>query len=156
MRGNAYMDVLPWIVGSDGIIRGPAGDGRIAAVTRDDAADVAVSVLLGEGHSGATYDVPGPESLTMHGGLRRFSRGPPAETSPIARRRSRKAYEARGARYGAPGWELEGWVTSLAGVATGELDMVGDAVLSLAGHAPMTFCEFLRRYPENYRHLLPA
>jgi NAD(P)H dehydrogenase (quinone) len=46
LRGNVYMDVLPWIVGSDDFIRGPAGEGHVAAVARDDVADVAVSVLL--------------------------------------------------------------------------------------------------------------
>jgi NAD(P)H dehydrogenase (quinone) len=34
LRGNVYMDVLSLILGSDGVIRGPAGDGRIAAVGR--------------------------------------------------------------------------------------------------------------------------
>ena len=42
-----------------------------------------------------------------------------------------------------------------AGVATGEMDVMSDAVLSLTGHPPMTFEEFLRRNPESYRHLLP-
>lgn len=48
LRGNVYLDVLPWIVGTDGFIRGPVGDGHVAAVARDDVADAAVSVLLGE------------------------------------------------------------------------------------------------------------
>ena len=66
-----------------------------------------------------------------------------------------EAYEAR-ARYDAPGWQLDGRVTSFAGVAVGEMDVVSDTVLVLTGHAPMTFGEFLRRYPGSYQHLLPA
>jgi len=69
LRGNAYMDVPPWIGGSEGAIRGPAGDGRFDMVARDYVDDVAVSVLLSEGHSGVTYDVSGPESLTMNQAL---------------------------------------------------------------------------------------
>src|SRR4029453_16835579 len=35
LRDNLYIDFLPLLVGADGVIRGPAGDGRVAAVTRD-------------------------------------------------------------------------------------------------------------------------
>ena len=34
-------------------------------LARDDIADVAVSVMTGSGHEGRTYDVTGPEALTM-------------------------------------------------------------------------------------------
>jgi NAD(P)H dehydrogenase (quinone) len=30
LRGSAYFEVLRWIIGADGVIRGPAGDGRVA------------------------------------------------------------------------------------------------------------------------------
>ena len=152
LRGNVYMDVLPWIVGSDGFIRGPAGDGRFAAVARDDVADVAVSVLLGEDHSGVTYDVSGPERLTLHQVAELFSRATGRGITYHAET-IEEAYEAR-SRYGAPDWEVEGWVTSLAGVACGEMDVVSGTVGELTGHAPMGLAEFLRRHPENYRHLL--
>jgi len=152
LRGNVYMDVLPWIVGTDGFIRGPAGDGRFAAVARDDVADVAVSVLRGEDHSGVTYDVSGPERLTLHQVAGLFSRATGRGITYHAET-IEEAYEAR-ARYGAPDWEVEGWVTSLAGVACGEMDVVSGTVGELTGHAPMGLAEFLRRYPENYRHLL--
>jgi uncharacterized protein YbjT (DUF2867 family) len=152
LRGNVYMDVILLIVGDDGVIRGPAGDGRFAAVARDDIADVAVSVLLGEGHSGVTYDVSGPERLTLHQVAQLFSRATGREISYHAET-IEEAYEAR-ARYGAPDWEVEGWVTSLAGVAGGEMDVVSTTVGELTGHPPMGLAEFLRRYPESYRHLL--
>lgn len=52
LRDSIYLDSLPFLAGAEGIIRGPAGDGRVAMVARDDIADVAVAVLLGEGTSG--------------------------------------------------------------------------------------------------------
>ena len=152
LRGNVYMDVLPWIVGTDGFIRGPAGDGRFAAVARDDVADVAVSVLRGEDHSGVTYDVSGPERLTLHQVAGLFSRATGRGITYHAET-IEEAYEAR-SRYGAPDWEVEGWVTSLAGVASGEMDVVSGTVGELTGHPPMGLAEFLRRYPESYRHLV--
>ena len=39
-------------------------------------------------------------------------------------------------------------------MATGEMDVVSDAVSELTGHAPMTFADFLRKYLESCRHLL--
>jgi NAD(P)H dehydrogenase (quinone) len=154
LRGNVYMDVIPWVVGTDGVIRGPAGEGRVAAVARNDLADVAVSVLLGEARRGVAYDVAGPERLTMHHIAEIFSRvtgrGITYDAETIE-----EAYEARD-HYGAPVWEVDGWVSSLAGVANGEMDVPSDAVLALTGHSPMAFDEFLRRNPENYRHLLLA
>ena len=54
--------MLPYFVGPDGVIRGPAGDGRVGFVARDDIADAAVAVLLdGAAHDGQTYDLTGPE-----------------------------------------------------------------------------------------------
>ena len=47
LRDNLYIDFMPLLVGPDGVIRGPAADGRVAAVARDDIADVAVAVLTG-------------------------------------------------------------------------------------------------------------
>src|SRR5690606_33091327 len=64
LRDSLYQDVLPYFA-SDGVIRGPAGDGRFAPVARDDIADVAAAVLLGDGHDGQTYDLTGPASMTM-------------------------------------------------------------------------------------------
>jgi NAD(P)H dehydrogenase (quinone) len=58
--------MLPALVGDDGVIRGPAGDGRVGAVARDDIADVAVTVMLNDEHDGYTYDVTGPETITLH------------------------------------------------------------------------------------------
>ncbi|MEU5466770.1 hypothetical protein [Kocuria salsicia] len=46
MRDNFYLDVLPLFAGGDRVLRGPAGDGRVAAVARADVADAVVAVLL--------------------------------------------------------------------------------------------------------------
>jgi uncharacterized protein YbjT (DUF2867 family) len=61
LRDNLYADFLPAMVGADGVIRGPAGDGRVAAVAQRDIADAATAVLLDPAaHQGATYDLTGP------------------------------------------------------------------------------------------------
>lgn len=54
-------------------------------------------------------------------------------TAELGGRVARRLAEA-----GAPAWEIEGWVTSYAAIATGEMDVVTDAVRQLAGHEPMS------------------
>jgi hypothetical protein len=47
--------------------------------------------------------------------------------------------------YGAPDWEVEGWVTSYTAIAAGELDLVTDTVERLAGHPPVRLADYVRR-----------
>ena len=57
LRDALYADFLPLMVGEDGVLRGPAGDGRVAAVATDDVAAAAVAVLRDPAaHAGRTYD----------------------------------------------------------------------------------------------------
>src|SRR3954452_24376614 len=66
LRDNLYADFLPFMVGEDGVIRGPAADGRAAVVAQDDIADSAIAVLRDPSpHAGQTYDLTGPEALTL-------------------------------------------------------------------------------------------
>ena len=66
LRDNLYADFLTFLVGDDGVIRGPAGDGRAAVVVQDDIADAAVAVLRDPApHAGRTYDLTGPQALSF-------------------------------------------------------------------------------------------
>ena len=66
LRDNFYLDFLPLLAGADGVIRGPAGDGVMAAVARADVARSAVTVLRDPAlHVGRTYDLTGPEDLSL-------------------------------------------------------------------------------------------
>jgi NAD(P)H dehydrogenase (quinone) len=152
LRDNMYLDVLPGLAGTDGVIRGPAGQGRVGAVARDDVADVAVAVLVGDGHDGQTYDVTGPEAISLREAAEELTRVTGREVA-YHPETLEEAYASRSS-YGAPRWEVEGWVTSYAAIAAGELDVVSDTVSELTGHPPMGLAEFLRRYPDSYNHLV--
>ena len=65
LRMNVYMDFIPAMVSSDGVLRGPAGDGRLAAILRDDVAAAAAAVLTASSHNGRTYDLTGPDAFTL-------------------------------------------------------------------------------------------
>ena len=45
LRSCMYAEYVPVFAAPDGVIRGPAGEGRAAFVARDDIADVAAAVL---------------------------------------------------------------------------------------------------------------
>jgi NAD(P)H dehydrogenase (quinone) len=145
LRDSMYLDFLPFLAGAEGVIRGPAGQGRVAMVARDDIADVAVAVLLGEGHEQATYDVTSANLATMAEWAAALSEvsGRPVRFEDET---VEQAWQSR-ASYGAPDWEVEGWITSYTAIAAGELAVVSDTVERLAGHPPTTLGEMLERDP---------
>ncbi len=55
LRDNLYLEFMDQIVGDDGVIRGPAGDGRAAVVSHDDIARAAVAVLLDPARTRRAY-----------------------------------------------------------------------------------------------------
>lgn len=151
LRMSLFMDFIPGMVGEDGTIAGPAGDGRVGAVLRDDLADVAVAVLTSGGHDGRSYDVTGPESFTLGEAAAEMSRA----SGKRIRFHDETLAEAHAARvrFGAPDWEVEGWVSSYLAIAAGELDSVTDAVERLAGHPPVALGDYLGAHPESLAHV---
>lgn len=152
LRDALYMDYVPLLVGSDGVVRGPAGSGKAGFVTRDDVAEVAAAVLASSGHDGTTFDMTGPESIDFNETAERLGRfiGRPITYHPET---EDEAYSSR-AVYAAPDWEVEGWVTSYQAIANGEMDVVSDSVARLTGHEPLDLEAFLAGHPESYQHLL--
>jgi NAD(P)H dehydrogenase (quinone) len=151
LRMSLYMDYIPFLLSADGVITGPAGDGRVAAILRDDIADTAASVLTSDGHEGETYTLTGKEAFNMPEVAALMSR---ASGKPISFHNEtvEEAYASR-AKYGAPDWEVAGWVTSYTAVAAGEMATVTDEVRRLAGHEPMTLTEYLGTHPESLDHV---
>jgi NAD(P)H dehydrogenase (quinone) len=152
LRDNLYLDFIPGLSSPDGVIRGPAGEGRVAAVARDDIADVAVEVLVGDGHEGQTYDLTGAEAFTMAEAAEELSRA----SGRLITFEDETLEEARESRRpsGAADYEIEGWVTSYAAIAAGEVEAVSDCVQRFLDRPPWRLGDWLRENPESYRHLL--
>jgi uncharacterized protein YbjT (DUF2867 family) len=135
LRDSMYADFLPLMVGADGVLRGPAGDGRFAPVAIDDVAAAAVAALQDPLISG-TFDLTGPALLTM------------AEAAALvgARFQDETLEEAWQSRRGlAEDWEVEGWITSYLAIRDGSLAVVADGVQQLTGRAPLSLPELLGR-----------
>lgn len=146
LRDSLYQDVLPYFPDREGVIRGPAGHGRFAPVARDDVAQAVVAVLRSDRptHHGRTYDLTGPAVMSMAEVAEQLTR---ATGRPVRYHNETlaEAYQSR-SHYGAPDWEVTGWVTSYAAIATGELDLISDGVARITGRAPTSFADFLSRH----------
>jgi uncharacterized protein YbjT (DUF2867 family) len=141
-RMNLYMDFIPTMADEDGVIRGPAGTGRLAAVLRDDIAE-AVAVVLSEPgrHDGRSYDLTGPEAFTLAEAAEEMSRAWGRHFEFV----DETLEEARASRavFGAPDWEVEAWISSYVAIARGELSTVSDDFAQLVGRPATSLREWL-------------
>jgi uncharacterized protein YbjT (DUF2867 family) len=125
-------------------------------VARDDVAQSAVSVLIGTGHDGQTYDLTGPEALTMAETAERLATAlgrrityeaqSPDETR--TRRNASRMEEMEAARKARTGRglsdeEVEIWVSHYRQIATGDVAQVSDAVPKLCERRAQSLAEYL-------------
>ncbi|GAA2795077.1 SDR family oxidoreductase [Saccharopolyspora taberi] len=150
LRNALYADVAPRFVGPDGVMRGPAGNGRIAWVALRDVARLAVEVLLDPAHADAIYDVSGAQAIDLHETARLIGE----VTGREIRYHAETDAEARASRAGAQEWQIDGWVGSYAAIATGETSVTSHTVEHVTGTRPWTFAEFLRAEPTAWQHLV--
>jgi NAD(P)H dehydrogenase (quinone) len=164
LRQNLYMDNVPQHIARSDMIRAPAGEGRVSWVSRDDVADVAAVLLTESGHEGRTYDVTGPEALTIQEtaeylsvatGRRITYKSQTAEEARLTRTTSRMEELEERRRVltgnGLTDYEVEVWISHYLQIATGEVSMVSDTVSQLCGHPAESLAQYLKRHPEAYR-----
>jgi len=138
LRDNFYLELWPHFFDHDGLLRGPAGDGAFAPVSRRDVAEVATAVLRQPAaHAGTAYTLSGPEALTMSELAERLT--------PILGRELRfedeseeAAYAWRREKYGAEDWQLDAWVSTYAAIRDGSVGEVADHVERVTGHSART------------------
>ena len=133
LRDNIYADFAPYFVGTDGNIRGPAGNGRAAVVAQADIAEVAVAVLTGDGaYDGRTLNLTGPAALTMHE-IASVLSDQLGRTVRYVPETIEEAYASR-AVYGAPDWQVDAWVSTYTAIAAGELAKISEDIAEVTGH----------------------
>jgi NAD(P)H dehydrogenase (quinone) len=144
LRDNFYLDFLPALVGEDGVIRGPAGSGRVAAVAREDIARSAVAVLRDPAaHVDATYDLTGSEAVSLAevAVILTEVTGKPVEYHDET---IEEAYESR-KKWVAPDWQMDAWVSTYTAIANGEMEGTSDSVERLTGRPPLRLRDLLSR-----------
>jgi NAD(P)H dehydrogenase (quinone) len=137
VRDNIYADFTPHFIGTDGNIRGPAGDGRVAVVAQADIAEVAVAALTSDGaYDGRTLNLTGPEALTMDE-IAAILSDHLGRTVTYIPETIEEAYASR-AVYGAPPWQVDAWVSTYTAIAAGELSTISEDIPEVTGHPAMT------------------
>ena len=143
LRDSIYLDFVPRYVGEDGVIRGPARDGVMAAVAREDIARSAVAVLRDPAvHAGFTYNLTGPEDISLARAAEVLTRAT-GRTITYHDETVEEAYSSR-APYGAPAWQVTAWVSTYTAIAAGELAGPTPDVHGLTGQDPIGLEEFVK------------
>lgn len=141
LRDSLYLDVLPQFA-DDGALRGPAGDGVVGAVARADVARAATAVLRDPAaHRGRTYTLTGPEALGL-ADVARIVTEITGRPMLYHRETVAEAYASR-AVLGAPGWQVDAWVSTYTAIACGQMGAVTDDVEHLTGRSPLSLRRLL-------------
>lgn len=140
LRDNFYAEIFPYFADEEGVIRGPAGIGRVAPVSQVDVAAVAARVLRdSQTHSHSSYDLTGPEALTLDQIAEILTRvtGKPHTyvNETIA-----EAVASR-AHYGAPDWQVSAWISTYTAIRDGELSQVSSDIGRLLGRPARSFAQ---------------
>lgn len=146
LRDNLYMDLLPSMLDEHGILRDPGRDGKAAFVAREDVAQVVAAVLRSPPSSSGTYDVTGPEALSLEDAVHRMA-------AKIGRRlhyvpESVEEGRAWRAKLASEPWEVDVWVGSYLAIAAGELAHTSDTVERFTGRAPYALDAYFEERPE--------
>ena len=143
LRDSFYADFFVELPDEEGRILGPAGDGRVGVVAREDAGRVAAGVLVDPGrYENQTLDVTGPEALTLDEIAAILTR---VQGRPVTyvRETVEEAYASR-KKWPAAQWEYDSWVSTYTSIARGEMDVVSTTVRDVTGRDPLTFEEVAR------------
>ncbi|WP_280233763.1 NAD(P)H-binding protein [Nocardia cyriacigeorgica] len=127
----------------------PVADGQSTFVDAADIAAVAVAALTDTGHDGQTYDLTGPEALSMKEALAQIAAasGRGADYVPV----EVADFERELAAAGVPEEEIEIWSGALSSIRTSSDAVVADGVRRALGREPRTFAEFAAAEAEVWR-----
>ncbi len=147
LRMNMFLDDLSLWFDADGVCRGPAGDGKIALVSRRDVAAVAAAVLVDPGHDGAILDVTGEEAFGIAelAAICSAGTGRTLRYEPV----SRDEYIATRIALGRRPWDAEAGAGSYLAVANGELATTSDVVRRIGGVEPDAVRPWIAAHPDR-------
>ena len=149
LRDNFYSEMMATIANTDGIIAGPAGDGRVACVSQQDVAQAAANILAAiasgdDRHHNRSYTLTGSEALTF-ADIAAVLTDITGKPHRYHNQTLDEAYASRERDYpDTPAWQIEAWVSTYTAIAGGELATVSDDLPQLLGRAPRRFAEVVR------------
>ena len=126
------------------MLASPAADAKVAYVTHADAAAAAVGALLGKGHDGKTYEVTGPEAVTLHeiGAVLSAARGKKVNVTKTALADLKAYFQSQKL----PPFLVEALVGASAATAAGEYQNVTGDAAKLAGRPTQSMREYVKKF----------
>lgn len=149
LRNAFYLDMFFQKIGPDGIVRGPAGDGKGAFITREDVAQAAAAAALNP--PVGVIDITGPQALSIADVTQRFSTlvgrelSYQNETVDVARVRLQGALNDEWKRDVEIGW--------FEAIERGELIPVTDSFEQMTGKPPCTIEQYYDEFPQLFDSL---
>jgi NAD(P)H dehydrogenase (quinone) len=147
LRNAFYIDMFLEKFDADGTLRGPAGLGKGAFISREDVARTAASALLNE--ASGICEVTGSERLSVAevtsrlSALTRLVLRYENESPALMRKRLSKAEPTNSVVDLSVGW--------FEAIAAGELDHISDTVLRLTAQQPLSIEDYFRLFPDLLR-----
>ncbi|GLI26534.1 NAD(P)-dependent oxidoreductase [Agromyces rhizosphaerae] len=157
LRNNQYADAMAEnqaaIAITSGQSIGNTGSGQVAFVSRDDVAEVAAHVLMGEGEENTGYDVTGPDLLTYRevGEMIAELSGATITIVDLTDDEMYAMWDSLGVPRDATGdfskspvpWSSDGMVTFGRMIRAGHLAHVTDVVERFTGHPPRSLRDLM-------------
>ncbi|MCS7173963.1 MAG: SDR family oxidoreductase [Armatimonadetes bacterium] len=156
LRNNLYAESLltaaPQAV-QTGVLRLPAGDGRVSFVAREDCARIAAAVLTTPGQEGRIHEVTGPESYSYADAATVLSElsGRAIRYEPISLEEYARSMQTAGLAPAA----AEAFASLYRAIAQGFFDRISPAVREVTGQNPLSLREALLPYRTQLRSAGP-
>jgi uncharacterized protein YbjT (DUF2867 family)/lysophospholipase L1-like esterase len=152
IRPAGFMSNALWwarSIQSEGVVRMPTGDGRIAFIHPDDIADVAATVLTDRRYQGQTLQLTGPEALSYAEMTARIGAAidEPLSFQSISDQEMRR----RLIDGGEPEPMADALVAIWRAIREGRLSAVTDDVQRVLGRPPATFEQWARQNAAAFR-----
>ena len=150
---HAYFRQVPSIIARKTMFL-PMEDAKIASIDVGDVAEVAVTILTGQGHEGKIYPLTGPETLSMAEVAEKLS----AATGERIQYVNVTAEEAKRANLaaGMPPYTADALVELFAERRKGKEAQVSPLIQTIFGWRPTSFDEFALRHVAIFRGERPV
>lgn len=145
LRNGLYAEVLPFYLGTQAVTTGvtfPAGQGRVPYLLRDEMAEIAANVLIGDGHANQTYHLTGTEALSFADVAELLTElsGQPVAYLDVAP----AAFTAQQQQAGVPDMLIQLRSDFAAAIKRGDFDRVYADAARLLGRLPTPVREYLQ------------
>lgn len=143
LRDNFYLEFFLDLCQEAGEIRGPAGDGKVSAVSREDVSAVAVGILKNpKKWENQVLNMTGPQDLTVAELTKQASKALGKEI-PYNFETIEEAYQSR-LVWPAQQWEYDSWMSTYTAIQAGEQAGVSPDIERVLGRPARSFQDILK------------